>query len=197
MRKRLPWLRQKADRVENAAKIHQRCQHKSRNDGDVVEVSSINGIDESSQRKKYRSEEHHQHRYQKIVQLQIRQQHRHRGNHETDRKPTRNTTSYIAEKYDRVGRRRNQHLLDVTLITGAEERRHDIRVRVGNHRHHDDTGRDVIHIRKSAHLADPGADEIAEDNQVQRHRNGWRQNGLLPDTQEAPDLFAENGLEGD
>ncbi|MNC95483.1 hypothetical protein D3C83_126200 [compost metagenome] len=81
--------------------------------------------------------------------------------------------------------RRHQHLLEVQHQLAREKRRHHVCERVRDDGHHDEPGRDERHVRHAVHVADPRADEAAENDEIQRHRNGWRHDGLDPDPHHA------------
>ena len=45
---------------------------------------------------------------------------------------------------------------------------HNIAIRVCDDRHHEQAGRDVLHVVEAVHRSDPATDQVAEDQQVQR-----------------------------
>ena len=55
-------------------------------------------------------------------------------------------------------------------------------------RHHDEAGRDELHVIEAADLADAPADEAAEDDEVQRRGDGRRHDGLTPDPHDAAEF---------
>src|SRR5258708_1872973 len=79
----------------------------------------------------------------------------------------------------------------------AEERRHDITVGIGDHRHHDEAGRDELHVIEAAYLTDAPADQAAENDEVQGGGNRRRHDGLPPDAHDAAELSNDDGLETD
>jgi hypothetical protein len=94
--------------------------------------------------------------------------------------------------------RRHQHLLDIAAELRAEERTGDVAVGVLDHAHHDQAGHDEIDVADAGlHLADAAADHVAEDEEVQRHRDRRRQQRLAPDAQDARDFAADDGAECD
>ena len=96
-----------------------------------------------------------------------------------------------------VGHRRNQHFLDVLTELGPKERRHDIAIGVRDNGHHDQAWRDVLHVIETVHNTDTATDQVAENDEVQGHRDGGRNNGLYPDAQHTRHLLADNGLRSD
>ena len=52
-----------------------------------------------------------------------------------------------------------------------------------------------MHIVEAAHATDPPPDQVAEYDEIQRHRNSRRNDGLNPDPYDADDLLANEGLE--
>ena len=103
----------------------------------------------------------------------------------------------VSEEDDDVWRGGDQDLLDVVLEFGSEKRRDDVRIGVGDHRHHDDAGGDELHVAVAVHGSDSGTDEIAENHEIQRHRDGRRQQGLDPDPHVAMGLLDDDGLQSD
>src|SRR5258708_683430 len=79
----------------------------------------------------------------------------------------------------------------------AEERRHDIAVGIGDHRHHDEAGRDELHVVVAAHLTHAPADQAAENDEVQGGGDRRRHDGLSPDAHDAAELSNDDGFETD
>ncbi|CSD67588.1 Uncharacterised protein [Vibrio cholerae] len=73
----------------------------------------------------------------------------------------------------------------------AKERGCHIGIRVGDHRHHNETGYDVLHVAETVHLADSRANQITEDDEVQRHSDGGGNQSLHPNTGKPVNFFAE------
>ena len=80
---------------------------------------------------------------------------------------------------------------------GAEEGRHDVAVGIGDDRHHDQAGRDELHVVVAADLAHPPADEAAEDHEVQGRGDRRRHDGLAPDADDAAELPDDDRREAD
>jgi hypothetical protein len=91
--------------------------------------------------------------------------------------------------------RADQQLLDVAAELRAEEARRDVAVGVLDDAHHHQAGHDEVHVAEAAHVADAAADQAAEDQEVQRHGDRRRHQGLAPDAQDAHDLAADDGVE--
>ena len=79
----------------------------------------------------------------------------------------------------------------------AEEGRDHVAVGIGDHRHHDQPGGDVLHVAEAVHLPDAPADEAPEDHEVERRGHGRRHQRLAPDADDAAVLAAHDGLEAD
>src|SRR5207244_12906873 len=90
-----------------------------------------------------------------------------------------------------------QHLLHVLAELGPEERCDHVAVGVGDHRHHDQSGGDVLLVVEAAHDADAPPDEAAEDHEIERRGHHRGHDGLAPDADEAPVLADDDGLEAD
>ena len=67
--------------------------------------------------------------------------------------------------------------------------RNRVCVAIGYHRHQDQTRHDKIDIAEPFYIAYLRADQLTEDNKIQRHRNRWWQYRLHPDTRKTKNLF--------
>src|SRR5690606_24414802 len=110
--------------------------------------------------------------------------------------PPRHPTQGVPQQ-NHVGRHRRHHqLLDGTLELGAEKARYHVGIAVGDHRHHDQSRHDVVDVRKAVHLADAAADQVAEDDEIQRHGDARWQQRLRPDPGKTPYFLGKDGGEG-
>ena len=85
---------------------------------------------------------------------------------------------------------------DVATELGAEERGGDVAVAVLDHAHHHQPGDDELHVGETTHVADPRADQAAEDQERQGHGDCRRHQGLGPDAQDAVHFAAHDGDQG-
>src|SRR5215469_5271493 len=128
---------------------------------------------------------------------QMRENQRHDRHGCAHQNPAHHAPDRIAAHDHPVGERRYQHFLDVLAELRSEERGHDVAVRVGDHRHHDQSGRDVLLVVEAVHGADPPADETAEDGEIQHRGHSRRHDGLAPDADDAAVFADDDGLEAD
>src|SRR5690606_6544320 len=75
--------------------------------------------------------------------------------------------------------------------------RGDVAVAILDDAHHHQAGDDEVHVGDAVHGADPRADQPAEDQEVQRHGDRRRHEGLGPDAQDSADLAARDGAQRD
>ena len=79
----------------------------------------------------------------------------------------------------------------------AEERRDDVGIGVRDHRHHDESGGDELHVVETADLAHPPADQAAEYDEVESRGDSRGQDGLAPDAHDAAEFADHDGLKAD
>ena len=193
VRHALPKLRQQFNRVKNPAEISQRRENKVWHDGDVIEGAGEYAVQKSAQRKQQRGQHDDARHHRITMRRQLAEQRRHRGHDDADQHAAHHAAADIAQQDDAVGRRRHLQLLDGTLELGAEKRRRHIGVRVGNHRHQNQTRHDEVDVTVALHGTDARPDEVAEDDEIQRGGHHRRQQRLLPDAHEARHFFAHDG----
>src|SRR3970282_505378 len=111
--------------------------------------------------------------------------------------PAHHRAGDVAGEDHPVRHRTDQQLLDMAAELGAEERGGDVAVAVLDHAHHHQPGDDELHVAEAVHLADARADQAAEDQEVQRHRDRRRHQGLAPDAQDAHELAAHDRAQRD
>src|SRR5690606_29684652 len=114
-----------------------------------------------------------------------------------DHQPAQDRAGHVAAEDDPGRHRADQQLLDVAPELGAEEARRDVAVAVLDHAHHDQAGDDEVHVADAVHGPDAAADQAAEDQEVQRHGDRRRHQGLAPDAQDAHHLAPGDGAQGD
>src|ERR1700723_694308 len=132
-----------------------------------------------------------------MSQRQPREEQGHDGHHGSHQQAAHDSAAHIARHDEPVGQRRDQQFLQVLAEFRAEERGHDIAVGIGDHAHHDEAGGDELHVVVAAHLADPAADQAAEDDEVQGRGHGRRHDGLPPDAHDAAEFPDDDGFETD
>ena len=197
MRQPLPERRQQGQRVEHPAEIGQRRQHKGRDQADVIEGLGKHRVQQPGQREQHRGKEQRQGDKQPGVNLERHKEQRHRGHQDAHAQPARHPAAHIAGDNHVRRHRCHQQLLNVALKLGAEERRGDVGVSVGDHRHHDQARHDKLHIGKAMHLADARADQVAENHEVQGHGDHRRHQRLHPDAHKTVDLFGPDAFQRD
>src|ERR1700722_18136428 len=132
-----------------------------------------------------------------MSQRQPREEQGHDGHHGSHQQAAHDSAAHIARHDEPVGQGRDQQFLQVLAEFGAEERGHYIAVGIGDHAHHDEAGRDELHVVVAAHLADPAADQAAEDDEVQGRGHRRRHDGLPPDAHDAAEFPDDDGFETD
>ena len=131
------------------------------------------------------------------VSGQAREEQRDDGHHRSHQHAAQHAAAHVARHDQPIRQRRHQQFLEVLAELRAEERGHDIAVGIGDHRHHDEAGRDELHVVVAADLADAPADQAAEDDEVQRGGDRRRHDGLAPDAHDAAELADDDGFEAD
>ena len=193
----LPERRQHVDRVEDTAKIGQRREHEGRHDRDVVEAFGVNTVDKTGQREQDGGEHNHAQHHPQVVNVDRGEAQRHQCNRHADGQPTCHAAGDETGQNDVIRHRCDQHFLDVALEFRAVEGRHHVGVGIGDHGHHDEPGDNEFHVAESLHVTNARANEIAEDNEIQRRGNHRRQHRLDPDACIAQDFLGQDGAKCD
>ena len=129
-------------------------------------------------------------RDERMRHAHLGEEHRDQQHDRADHQPAQHRAGDVAAEDHPVRHRADQQLLDVAAELGAEEARGDVAVAVLDHAHHHQARDDEVHVADAVHRADARADQAAEDQEVQRHRDRRRHQGLAPDAQDARDLAA-------
>src|SRR5690606_34233471 len=173
----------------------ERRQHERRYDGYVVELPREDRVDEPRQGKDDRRKQHHRERDQRMLHFETGEAERYHRHHGTDQQTTDYAAGDVTQDNGGVRHRGDHHFLDVTGKLGAEKRRDNVAVGVRNHRHHDQSRGDVLHVVIAVHAADAPADQAAEDDEVKRHGDRGRDDGLQPDADDANEFLGDQRLE--
>src|SRR5690606_7524275 len=75
-------------------------------------------------------------------------------------------------------------------------RRRHVAIGIGDYAHHDQTRHNKRHVIDAIHRADFTADPLAENNKIQGHGDGRRQQGLPPAAHTTPGSPYQHGVEG-
>src|SRR5215831_13430492 len=127
----------------------------------------------------------------------MREHERYHGDSRADQYTPHQAAHGVAADDHPVRQRRHQQFLDVLAELGAEERGHDVTVGVGDHRHHDEAGRDVLLVVEPVHGADAAPEHAAEDREIQYRSHHRGDDGLTPDADDASVLADDDRLEPD
>src|SRR3984957_20416828 len=163
----------------------------------MVEVLGEHRIDQSAQREHHAGEENRGDDGEHMHQRQPREEQRYDGHHGSHEHAAQDSAAHVSRYDQPIGQGRDQQFLQMLAEFGAEKRRHDIAVGIGDHGHHDESGRDELHVIVAAHLPHPPADQTAEDDEVQGCGDGRGHDGLPPDAHDAAELPKDDGLETD
>ncbi len=120
---------------------------------------------------------------------------RNRRNQYPNAETARHTAADITGDDNMRRHRRHQQLFNIALKLGAEERRGDVSVGVGDHCHHNQARHDKLHIAEAVHIADARTDQVAENNKIERHGDHRRHQRLDPDAGKTVDLLGPDTLQ--
>ena len=197
MRQRLPERRQQRQGVEHPAEIGQRRQHEGRDQADVIKRFGEYRVQQTGQRKQDRRQEQRERDKQPRVYLERDEEQRNRRDQDPYAQPARHAATHVTGDDDVRRHRCHQQFFNVALEFGAKERRRHVGVGVGDHRHHDQTRYDKLHVGKAVHFTNAGANQVTKDNEIERHSDDRRHQGLHPDTHKAVNLFRPDALQRD
>ena len=112
--------------------------------------------------------------------MQIGKKEREQRNDGSHRQAARHAACHITGQDHMIGHRGDQQLFNVLPELGTKKGGDHIRVGVGDHRHHDQPRHHKLDVVKTAYLANARADQLAEDNEIERHGDGGRQGCFCP-----------------
>ncbi len=188
MRQLVPGRRQAVDRVEGAAEEAERDDHDVLDEAGEVPRLRVDADDHAERGEQHEREDDGEREDRGLV-------HRHRGDREREgdeRDGDQERSDRAAEGEAEVDlprlHRRGEHVVDVAVEAGLEDRRGVVRVGRLDHRHRDEAGDDVGLVVDPVDLLDRVAEGEAEDEDEEEGRDDRRGDRLRPQLQDPVDL---------
>ena len=103
MRERARPRRQHRHRVEHAAEVGERREHEGRDPVHLVEILGEHRVDEATERKHQRREQHRTDRQRQVLHRQAREDQRDHRHHAADHQPAQQPAGRVAGDDDPVG----------------------------------------------------------------------------------------------
>lgn len=189
----LPKGRKHLHRVEDSSEIGKWSEEKVRNDRDRVEAICEDAIQESYEREEEWCEECEEDREPDMSEGDVREEKCDSEYDRTCHHTTDDSPCDEAEDHYPVWSRWHEDLFDRLLELRHIERWYDMRERVHDDRHHDESWDDELHIVHTSDFPDTRSDKLPEYDIVERRRDDRRDDRLFPHAEETSDFLSDDG----